>query len=709
MGNHFQHQLRESIAEPAPAAPAKSIHSHPPSNSPGWPRYLNVNSPTPGTQEEGELEAERVAEQLVQGNSLDQTSVGTRDSNQQEIQTFGIGSLSPSSVGHSKVPTDVQRTLSSPGQPLDAGTRSHFERHLGRNLAQVRVHADENAHHAAQSLNALAFTRGRDIVFAKNRYAPGTQDGRRLLAHELTHVAQQEGDAGKGPAGPIQRQTPQSVAGEMGERIAEGILDQEGFYVFRDYKKHVNANGFDFLAYDPKEGTLWVVDNKAYSRTIHEATSLSPANFDTNLAEAERYLRQMPDSPRAKAALSALEDGRISRVVTNAYSKGNAGFGAGVFSAGTQAYDVRLGKLYTNRADWLADMQAEGYMTGRRRYSSRDRVLGPRRGFATVGGIIFTLLAVGGTIYAVSETEDKKKALAELTADFIVSGLVYKVAGGLGLVAVEMALNLCSDNAQMQEDCERRAVVMRFLRKHVPSAITKTTWGPFEQEDADPEIYQEAYDLLFNTEPIVVAPEPTAAPMPGARPMDTSLPPSSPSTTPPSPAPAPLEEAAPAPSGPTPAPAAGARPYGPTAPPPSRQAQAPTSQAAPAPQAPKPATQAAPAPDWPLNYEEIPGSKHFQVIPDVSVANGTWSILQPTNSGAIFRVQARPDQGFDMVNVQANNRVVAQVAPSRLLPGGYRLVSGPLKNALDEHFVRWHAKNRSPQLNDLVNPELHFR
>jgi hypothetical protein len=69
--------------------------------------------------------------------------------------------------------------------------RSYFEPRFGRDFGAVRIHTDAPAAETARTLGALAFTVGSDIVFARGQYAPHTSDGRRLLAHELTHVVQQ--------------------------------------------------------------------------------------------------------------------------------------------------------------------------------------------------------------------------------------------------------------------------------------------------------------------------------------------------------------------------------------------------------------------------------------------------------------------------------------------------------------------------------------
>jgi hypothetical protein len=92
-------------------------------------------------------------------------------------------------------PPIVHDALSSPGQPLDSATRGFFEPRFRHDFSQVRVHTDARASESAQAVNALAYTVGRNLVFNRGQYAPGSQGGQRLIAHELAHVAQQ--DSGK--------------------------------------------------------------------------------------------------------------------------------------------------------------------------------------------------------------------------------------------------------------------------------------------------------------------------------------------------------------------------------------------------------------------------------------------------------------------------------------------------------------------------------
>jgi hypothetical protein len=90
-------------------------------------------------------------------------------------------------------PSIVHDALSSPGQPLDSATRAFFEPRFGHDFSHVRVHADAKAAESAQSVDALAYTVGRDVVFGTGQYLLGTRGGQKLLAHELAHVMQQSG------------------------------------------------------------------------------------------------------------------------------------------------------------------------------------------------------------------------------------------------------------------------------------------------------------------------------------------------------------------------------------------------------------------------------------------------------------------------------------------------------------------------------------
>jgi Domain of unknown function (DUF4157) len=118
-------------------------------------------------------------------------------------------------------PPIVHDVLRSPGQPLDAATRAFMEPRFGREFGNVRIHADSEAAQSARSIDALAYTVGNDVVFGEGQFASGTDRGRRLLAHELTHVVQQSGSAGS-----LQPALRIGAVHDPAEREADQIADR---------------------------------------------------------------------------------------------------------------------------------------------------------------------------------------------------------------------------------------------------------------------------------------------------------------------------------------------------------------------------------------------------------------------------------------------------------------------------------------------------
>jgi len=152
-----------------------------------------------------EQEADRVADQVMRMPN-GSGSVGAVDSPkdvtsriqrrceqcEEELQRKPNGSdlsgLAPSSKTAS-----VINNLGGSGSPLTTSERAFFEPKFGQDFRDVRIHTDQQAAQSAHDLNAKAYTFGDSVAFARGEYQPNTTNGRRLLAHELTHVVQQAG------------------------------------------------------------------------------------------------------------------------------------------------------------------------------------------------------------------------------------------------------------------------------------------------------------------------------------------------------------------------------------------------------------------------------------------------------------------------------------------------------------------------------------
>jgi hypothetical protein len=88
-------------------------------------------------------------------------------------------------------PASVDKAVAGPGRPLEPALRQDMEQRFGHDFSRVRVHSGAAAEQSAREVNAQAYTVGHNMVFGTGRFAPGTREGRRLIAHELTHVVQQ--------------------------------------------------------------------------------------------------------------------------------------------------------------------------------------------------------------------------------------------------------------------------------------------------------------------------------------------------------------------------------------------------------------------------------------------------------------------------------------------------------------------------------------
>lgn len=126
-----------------------------------------------------------------------------------------------------EVPPIVHDVLRSPGQPLDPGTRAYMEPRFGHDFSQVRVHTNSHAADSARAVDALAYTVGQNVVFGSGQYSPLSHSGRRLLAHELTHVVQQAQGAPNTPmASSIQMNAPGDAYEHEADVAAQTVMEQ---------------------------------------------------------------------------------------------------------------------------------------------------------------------------------------------------------------------------------------------------------------------------------------------------------------------------------------------------------------------------------------------------------------------------------------------------------------------------------------------------
>jgi hypothetical protein len=165
------------------------------------------------------------------------------------------------------------------GRPLSADTRAYMEPRFGVDFGSVRVHTDTEATRMSDQLNAQAFTHGRDIYFANDKYAPDSQAGKHLLAHELTHVIQQ-GMANRSlmnesteasptfgwsrqEAGAVQRQDESVELPGYSKIVADGTVKGELDKAWKKTQDRASKDGY----YEHGFWIQWNSDTAKYSVT----------------------------------------------------------------------------------------------------------------------------------------------------------------------------------------------------------------------------------------------------------------------------------------------------------------------------------------------------------------------------------------------------------------------------------------------------------
>jgi hypothetical protein len=163
------------------------------------------------TERDAEATADRVMLMRVGGACCSAcASGGPCVSHAEEIergQARPIRRQASGNGGGLPVPADLEpqvRRATSGGEALPRAVRAFFEPRFGQALSHVRIHRTADAGASAKALGARAYTLGEHIAFGSGRWAPGTDAGDRLIAHELTHVLQQ-GSLAKAAASPIRR------------------------------------------------------------------------------------------------------------------------------------------------------------------------------------------------------------------------------------------------------------------------------------------------------------------------------------------------------------------------------------------------------------------------------------------------------------------------------------------------------------------------
>jgi len=269
-----------------------------------------------------EQEADRVADQVMAKSA--HSDIGTAPP---RIQRFS----GQSTRQEDSVPDSLGSILASSGQPMEPVLRQDMEQRFSHDFSRVRIHSGASAEQSARDVNARAYTSGHHIVFAAGEYAPAKNSGRRLIAHELTHVVQQ------GKAG-------QQQNGERSQLVSERGSDRVQRSFFGDLWEGIKSVG-SAIGGAISDAAEWV------GARLHDAASwvvnlirdlparlvrLGQAIFD-GLAGVVSFVPE---------AIQALVSGGINGFASFLWEKAKAG-GAWILTLVSRVFDVLGGPELT--------------------------------------------------------------------------------------------------------------------------------------------------------------------------------------------------------------------------------------------------------------------------------------------------------------------------------------------------------------------------
>ncbi len=193
---------------------------------PGINFKLEVNQPG----DAAEQEANSIAEKIVNNVPVNQVAFFKPAAKPLQRSDTGVA-ITP------QVSSKVNEVLQQPGELLPEQSRQFFESRFSHDFSDVRVHTNQQANETSEALQAKAFTSGNNIVFGRSQFNPTTQQGQKLLAHELTHVVQQSRTISSSP---LQRQLVAGAdLGEGNRSIISNASTVQGLYT--DVSRFITA------------------------------------------------------------------------------------------------------------------------------------------------------------------------------------------------------------------------------------------------------------------------------------------------------------------------------------------------------------------------------------------------------------------------------------------------------------------------------------
>jgi hypothetical protein len=199
------------------------------------------------------------------------------------------------------------------GESLPSSVRSSLEPRLGHDFSQVHIHADAKADELSQQLGARAFTTGNDVFFREGAYQPSSEDGRGLIAHELTHVVQQRAARVSRQAAETEQASAESK--EEAKKELKDDVDKLKTKLEPEYVKDILRIAAECQAQNMEESSYkWAVEEavEAASTTLKKKTAAA----DVTPEQQEKMIKEL-----LNAAADVMKLGGDDKAVESALKK----------------------------------------------------------------------------------------------------------------------------------------------------------------------------------------------------------------------------------------------------------------------------------------------------------------------------------------------------------------------------------------------------
>jgi Domain of unknown function (DUF4157)/Novel toxin 16 len=265
----------------------------------------------------------------------------------------------------STAPPVVHEVLSTPGHEMDRHTRLSMESRFRQDFSHVRLHTDQRAALSADAVDASAYTVGSHVVFGREQYQPSSVRGNRLLAHELTHVIQQQDAPATGPLTLSDSGESEARAAETHVARADAAIGDPGSRALGLARRPRSLNqSLDASQMTDTELELEINEIRRWLRGQSRSSAESGQLATTLATFGQELLRRHPEAQPAQSGAAPLAIGLVSAngiaraeaaiatrvaagsaVGTTAGAGGTTAAGEGLATAGTSVGAVFAGAI----------------------------------------------------------------------------------------------------------------------------------------------------------------------------------------------------------------------------------------------------------------------------------------------------------------------------------------------------------------------------